>query len=212
MFIRRIAEFTQKDYDVLIIGGGIIGTGVARDAAMRGLRTVLLEKEDFCYGTSSRSSRLIHGGLRYLAMYDFGLVREGLREREILLKIAPHLVSPLRFLIPLYEKSLLERMKLKLGMVLYDLLSYDKSLPAHKYVSRKEALQMEPALEKSSLQGAFVYYDCQIALAERLCMENVISARKHGALLLNHAESDGFQHDEQHAQRQCERYGLGGRD
>ena len=94
-------------------------------------------------------------------MYDFGLVREGLREREILLKIAPHLVSPLRFLIPLYEKSLLERMKLKLGMVLYDLLSYDKSLPAHKYVSRKEALEMEPALEKSSLQG-----DCQIALAE----------------------------------------------
>lgn len=155
---------------------------------MRGLRTILFEKEDFAYGTSSRSSRLIHGGLRYLGMYDFGLVREGLREREILLRIAPHLVNPLKFVIPLYRQSLLDRMKLKLGMILYDLLSYDKSLPSHQYISGRKTVETEPALEKSTPQGAFVYYDCQIALAERLCMENVISARSHGATLLNHAK------------------------
>lgn len=155
---------------------------------MRGLRTVLFEKEDFAYGTTSQSSRLIHGGLRYLGMYDFGLVREGLKEREVLLKIAPHLVKPLRFLIPLYRQDLLERMKLKLGMILYDLLSYDKSLPSHQYIDRKKTVEMEPALERSSPQGAFVYYDCQIVLTERLCMENVISAQDHGATLLNHAK------------------------
>ena len=159
---------------------------------MRGLRTVLFEKEDFAYGTTSRSSRLIHGGLRYLGMYDFGLVREGLKEREVLLNIAPHLVKPLKFLIPLYRQGLLERMKLKLGMILYDLLSYDKSLPSHQYIDRKRTVEMEPALEKSSLQGAFVYYDCQIALTERLCMENVISAQNHGAILLNHANVQNF--------------------
>ena len=190
---RRLEESSRVDYDLAIIGGGIIGSGVARDAAMRGLRTILFEKEDFAYGTSSRSSRLIHGGLRYLGMYDFGLVREGLREREILLRIAPHLVTPLKFLIPLHHQNSLERMKLKLGMILYDLLSYDKSLPSHQYISGRKAVDMEPALEKSNLHGAFVYYDCQIALTERLCMENVISARNHGATLLNHAKVIGLQ-------------------
>jgi glycerol-3-phosphate dehydrogenase len=190
---RRLEESSQVDYDLAIIGGGIIGSGVARDAAMRGLMTILFEKEDFAYGTSSRSSRLIHGGLRYLGMYDFELVREGLREREILLRIAPHLVTPLKFLIPLHHQSSLERLKLKLGMILYDLLSYDKSLPSHQYISGRKAVEMEPALEKSNLHGAFVYYDCQIALTERLCMENVISARNHGATLLNHAKVIGLQ-------------------
>jgi len=134
-----LARLAEAEYDVAIIGGGIIGTGVARDAAMRGLRTVLFEKEDFCYGTSGRSSRMIHGGLRYLANYDLGLVREGLREREILLRLAPHLVRPLKFLIPIYGESFLHKMKLKIGMILYDLLSYDKSLPSHKYLDRESA-------------------------------------------------------------------------
>jgi len=188
---RDFSKFAEADYDVAVIGGGIIGTGVARDAAMRGLKTVLFEKEDFCYGTSGRSSRMIHGGLRYLANYDLGLVREGLREREILLRLAPHLVHPLKFLIPVYG-GFLHKMKLKIGMVLYDLLSYDKSLPSHNFLSKAEVLDAEPALAENGLGGAYVYYDSQIALTERLCTENVISAQSHGAVLLNHAKVVGL--------------------
>lgn len=172
----------------------MIGTGVARDAAMRGLKTVLFEKQDFCYGTSGRSSRMIHGGLRYLANYDLGLVREGLREREILLRLAPHLVHPLKFLIPVYG-GFLHKMKLKIGMILYDLLSYDKSLPGHQYLDVKKVLEAEPALAEAGLKGSYVYYDSQIALTERLCMENVVSAQSHGALLLNHARVVGLVKD-----------------
>jgi glycerol-3-phosphate dehydrogenase len=188
---RDISKLAEADYDVVVIGGGMIGTGVARDAAMRGLKTVLFEKEDFCYGTSGRSSRMIHGGLRYLANYDLGLVREGLREREILLKLAPHLVHPLKFLIPVYG-SFLNKMKLKIGMILYDLLSYDKSLPSHKSISKVEVLESEPGLAENGLRGAYVYYDSQIALTERLCMDNVVSAQNHGALLLNHTKATGL--------------------
>jgi glycerol-3-phosphate dehydrogenase len=182
-----LAELARTEFDLAVIGGGMIGTGVARDAAMRGLKTVLFEKEDFCYGTSGRSSRMIHGGLRYLANYDLGLVREGLREREILLRLAPHLVHPLKFLIPVYG-SFLHKMKLKIGMILYDLLSYDKSLPSHKSLDKAQVLEAEPALAEDGLRGAYVYYDSQIALTERLCMENVVSAWSHGALLLNHTK------------------------
>ena len=184
---RDLARLAEPEFDLVVIGGGMIGTGVARDAAMRGLKTVLFEKEDFCYGTSGRSSRMIHGGLRYLANYDLGLVREGLREREILLRLAPHLVRPLKFLIPVYG-GFLHKMKLKIGMILYDLLSYDKSLPSHKYLNKQKVLEAEPALAENDLKGAYVYYDSQIALTERLCMENVVSAQTHGALLLNHAK------------------------
>ena len=188
MSVRRdLAELARTEFDVAVIGGGMIGTGVARDAAMRGLKTILFEKEDFCYGTSGRSSRMIHGGLRYLANYDLGLVREGLREREILLRLAPHLVHPLKFLIPIYG-GFLHKMKLKIGMILYDLLSYDKSLPSHKSLNKAQVLETEPALAENGLRGAYVYYDSQIALTERLCMENVVSAQSHGALLLNHAK------------------------
>jgi glycerol-3-phosphate dehydrogenase len=186
-FRRDLAELAGTEFDVAVVGGGMIGTGVARDAAMRGLKTILFEKEDFCYGTSGRSSRMIHGGLRYLASYDLGLVREGLREREILLRLAPHLVHPLKFLIPIYG-GFLHKMKLKIGMILYDLLSYDKSLPSHKSLNKGQVLETEPALADNGLRGAYVYYDSQIALTERLCMENVVSAQSHGALLLNHAK------------------------
>src|SRR5215211_4286123 len=112
-------------YDVVIIGGGIIGCGIARDAALRGLKVALIEKHDFGSGTTSGSTRLIHGGLRYLATGDFGLVRLDLREREILLRIAPHLVKPIPFLLPL-PKAMYGRLRLRIGMHLYDALSYDK--------------------------------------------------------------------------------------
>jgi len=189
---RDFAGLAEAQFDLAIIGGGMIGTGVARDAAMRGLKTVLFEKEDFCYGTSGRSSRMIHGGLRYLANYDLGLVREGLREREILLRLAPHLVRPLKFLIPVYGESFLHKIKLKIGMILYDLLSHDKSLPSYKYLDKANVLEAEPALAENDLQGAYVYYDSQIAFTERLCIENVVSANRHGAVLLNHAKVVGI--------------------
>jgi glycerol-3-phosphate dehydrogenase len=188
---RDFANLAETEFDVAVVGGGMVGTGVARDAAMRGLKTVLFEKEDFCYGTSGRSSRMIHGGLRYLADYDLGLVREGLREREILLRLAPHLVHPLKFLIPVYG-GFLHKMKLKIGMILYDLLSFDKSLPSHQYLDKAKVLEAEPALAEAGLKGSYVYYDSQIALTERLCMENVVSAQSHGALLLNHAKVVGL--------------------
>src|SRR5690625_1146077 len=119
---------------MVVIGGGSNGTAIARDAALRGLKVALVEKEDFGYGTVSRSTRLIHGGLRYLELFDFGLVREGLRERGILLRTAPHLVHPLAFFTPVYEHSRVGVGKLRMGMWLYDRLASDKSLPRHRFL------------------------------------------------------------------------------
>src|SRR5690606_32254873 len=131
------AAFAQQ-FDMLVIGGGSNGAAVARDAALRGLSVALVEKEDFGYGTVSRSTRLIHGGLRYLELLDFGLVREGLREREILLRTAPHLVHPLPFLTPVYRHYRVTARKLRLGMWLYDVLSWDKSVPRHRFLGPGE--------------------------------------------------------------------------
>src|SRR3979409_2046172 len=115
--------------DVLVIGGGIVGTGIARDLALRGLKVALVEQHDLASGTSSRPTRLIHGGLRYLEMFDFGLVRTDMREREVLLRIAPHLVQPLPFLMPMYSRSMLYRAKVQAGMQLYHVLSFEQRRP-----------------------------------------------------------------------------------
>ena len=173
---RDFDEFAGETFDLVVIGGGIIGTGIARDAALRGIKTLLLEKEDFAYGTSSRSSRLIHGGLRYLRQLEFRLVRQDMRERQTLLSIAPHLVHPLPFLIPVTRHT--ERLIMALGMRLYDLLSYDKTLPSFQYLSRRETLEMEPGLKLDNLVGSYLYYDCQIPFTERLCLENALSAAR----------------------------------
>lgn len=187
----RLSSTTRGTFDVLIVGGGIIGAGIARDAALRGLKVALFEARDFGGGTTAGSTRLAHGGLRYLEMLDFGLVRMDLREREALLRNAPHLVKPLRFLVPIYDRSLFYRIKLSLGMWLYDLLSYDKSLPGRRFLTREEVLSAEPHLETLGLQGAATYYDAQITLPERLCLENVIEARETGAVCVNYAEVTG---------------------
>ena len=121
-----LQELTSASIDLLVVGGGIVGCGIARDAALRGLQVALIEREDLGAGTTSRSTRLIHGGLRYLELLDFGLVRQDMREREILLRIAPHLVRPLPFLVPMYGWPAWKRDRLRLGMLMYDLLSYDK--------------------------------------------------------------------------------------
>ncbi len=178
----------SETYDVILLGGGIVGSGIARDCAQRGLKVALYEREDYGYGTTSRSTRLIHGGLRYLEMLDFGLVRQDLKEREILLKIAPHRVQPLPFILPFYRCSLLYRLKVRVGMLLYDLLSYDKTLPNHRYLTRAETLAMEEGLNAKGLQGAAMYYDCQVAFPERLCLDNILSAQRDGASVFNHTE------------------------
>jgi glycerol-3-phosphate dehydrogenase len=187
----RLAALEGEHFDVIVIGGGIIGAGIARDAALRGLRVALFEKRDFGSGTTSGSTRLIHGGLRYLEMLDFRLVRMDLRERETLLRLAPHLVKPLEFIIPFYRSSFFYRYKMKIGMTLYDLLSYDKSLPRHHFLTAAELKKIEPNLQQQGLQGAAVYFDAQANSPERLCLENIIDSREHGAQSFNYCEVTG---------------------
>jgi glycerol-3-phosphate dehydrogenase len=184
-------------YDLLIIGGGIIGAGIARDAALRGMKVALFEKNDYGSGTTATSTRLIHGGLRYLEMLDFGLVREDLRERERLLQFAAHLVKPLSFLLPYYSLSAFERLKRRAGMILYDMLSFDKSLPRHRILSRNETLRREPGINPEGLQGAALYWDAQINLPERLCLENILDAQANGAHTDNYTEVTGGIHRHQ---------------
>ena len=189
--MHRLPDIPRESFDLIVIGGGIIGSGIARDAALRGLKVALFEKGDFGGGTTAGSTRLIHGGLRYLEMLDFRLVRLDLRERETLLKIAPHLVKPLLFLVPFYERSFAYRAKMRLGMILYDLLSYDKSLPRHRILDAEEVRAAEPEMRADGLQGAAAYYDAQVFSPERLCLENLIDAREHGAHVFNYTEVTG---------------------
>lgn len=181
-----------RTVDLLVIGGGIIGSGIARDAALRGLSVALVEQNDLSSGTTSRPTRLIHGGLRYLELFDFGLVRSDMRERETLLRIAPHLVFPLPFLLPMYRPSLWYRFKLNVGMRLYDALSLDKSLPKRKRLGRSETLAEEPRLAADGLHAAWRFYDAQVPHVERLVVENALDAQDHGALVLNHARVDSY--------------------
>ncbi len=183
-------------FDVIIVGAGINGAGIARDAAMRGLKVLVLDKGDIGGGTSSYSTRLIHGGLRYLEYGELGLVRESLRERETLLRIAPHLVRPIPILIPIYKAASRGRTAIRVGMIAYDLLSPGKSVPKHQVLSREETLQRNPGLRAEGLVGSVIYYDCQVEFAERLVLENVLSAREHGAEVLTYARVNKIQ---QHA-------------
>jgi glycerol-3-phosphate dehydrogenase len=193
---RHFPDLNQKIYDLIVIGGGIIGTGIARDAALRGLDTLLVEKDDFACGTTSSSTRLIHGGLRYLRMLEFRLVWQDLHEREVLLHIAPHLVDRLPFIIPLLRSEPLYRLSLPLGLLVYDILALGKSLPSRKHFSREKTLALEPALGKvPDLVGSYLYYDCQARYMERLCLENAISAAEKNACILNHTEATGFLSD-----------------
>src|SRR5215217_4445012 len=176
-------------YDVVIIGAGINGAGIARDAAMRGLKVLLIEKGEIGAGTTTASTRLIHGGLRYLEHFEFGLVHESLRERETLLRIAPHLVRPLPITIPIYKQSKRGRLTIRAGMILYDLLSWGKSLPSHRMMSRTETLEQLPGLNPDGLVGSALYYDAQVEFPERLVMENVLSAREFGAEVLTHTRA-----------------------
>jgi len=183
---RDFKAVSGKTFDVIVIGGGIVGAGVARDTTLRGLDTLLLEKDDFGSGTTSRSTRLIHGGLRYLRQLEFGLVRQDLSEREVLMRIAPHLVYPLSFFIPIPNLSL--NVAMFLGTTLYDVISFDKTLPNHRYLTKAKTLAEEPGLKVKGLQGSYVYSDCAIPLTERLNWETALSAAEGGATVVNHAK------------------------
>jgi len=194
---RALDRLANETFDLLIIGGGVTGACVARDAAMRGIKVGLVEKGDFAGATSAHNSKLVHGGLRYLRNFELGLVRESLKERRIWQRIAPHLVHPLPFLVPIYGGGFRARATLSAGLTLYDLLSFDKGwlddpdqkLPNHSWLGRREALDTEPVLDGPGLTGAFQYYDAQMYAPERLALECLIEADGDGAAIANYCEA-----------------------
>ncbi|MFT5564850.1 MAG: glycerol-3-phosphate dehydrogenase, partial [Myxococcota bacterium] len=180
-----------ETFDVLVIGGGVTGTGIALDAATRGLSVALVEQRDFASGTSSRSSKLIHGGLRYLEQLNFSLVREALQERGLLMeRLAPHLVRPVPFLYPL-TRPIWERPYVAAGLALYDTLGGAGQLPRHKHLTRKGALRLAPALRSDSLVGAVQYWDAQVDDA-RHTMSLGRTAAHYGAAILTSARVIGL--------------------
>lgn len=189
---RRIEMWNRlgDDVDILIIGGGINGAGIARDAARRGLRTALVEMSDLAFGTSSRSSKLVHGGLRYLENMEFSLVFEAVSERRILMDIAPHLVNPLGFLFPIYDSSRQGLLTLRAGMWLYDGLSLFRSPKLHRSLTPKGVAEEEPLLRQKGLKGAPLYYDCSTDDA-RLTLESALDAARSGAVVATWARCVG---------------------
>ncbi|MCB0309518.1 MAG: glycerol-3-phosphate dehydrogenase/oxidase, partial [Bdellovibrionales bacterium] len=185
---KNIKNLSDQVFDLLIIGGGINGAGIARDAASRGLTVALVEMNDFASGTSSRSSKLIHGGLRYLENLDFHLVFEALSERAKLFEIAPHLVHPLRFLVPLYKTGRVGPFKMGLGMWLYDVLALFDTPKMHCYYSSQEAIQRVPVLKPTLLNGAFEYSDAYMD-DDRLVIETLRSANEAGAVAVNYVSA-----------------------
>ncbi|HJW41413.1 MAG TPA: glycerol-3-phosphate dehydrogenase/oxidase, partial [Rhizomicrobium sp.] len=195
---RALDRLANETFDLLIVGGGVTGACVARDAAMRGLKVALVEKADFAGATSAHNSKLVHGGLRYLRNFELGLVRESLKERRIWQRIAPHLVRPLPFLVPLYGGGWRARATLAAGLSLYDVLSFDKSwlddpaqrLPNHRWLDARAALAEEPVLDGPGLMGAFRYFDAQMYAPERLALECLIEADADGAAIANYVAAE----------------------
>jgi len=190
-----LAQMGAEELDVVVIGGGVVGAGVALDAVTRGLSVGLLEARDFASGTSSRSSKLIHGGLRYLEQLNFELVREALQERALLLqRIAPHLVRPVPFLFPLTHYGW-ERPYVGAGLVLYDTMGFSTGLargvPGHRHLSRKRALRLAPALRKTAFSGAVQYWDAQVDDARHV-MTTLRTAAMYGANVASRAQVVGF--------------------
>lgn len=185
-----LTELSSRTFDALIVGGGITGAGIARDAAIRGLRVALVDKGDFASGTSSRSSRLIHGGVRYLEHGYLHLVFEASAERRRLLRLAPHLVQPLAFTWPVYAGQRLPLWKLGAGLGVYDLLSLFRNVERHKRLTTGQVLADEPRLNPHQLRGGVRYYDAATS-DTRLTLANILDARRHGAITVNHAALTG---------------------
>ena len=181
----NLSALGEEPFDLVVVGAGITGAGVARDAAMRGMRVALVEKEDFASGTSSRSSRLVHGGLRYLEHGELHLVYEASRERRILLHIAPHLVRPRSFLWPIFEKTRIPAWKLRAGFLLYDALALFRNIANHHSLSREDVIELEPALRQAGLRSGVTYFDAATDDI-RLTLANVRAAAFAGAVVVNH--------------------------
>ena len=186
--LKAIQQMQEQTFDVVIIGGGITGAGAARDAASRGLSVALVEASDFASGTSSRSSKLIHGGIRYLENLEFGLVFEALSERQRLFEIAPHLVHPLNFLIPLYTGGRVPPWKMDAGLWLYDALSLFEAPELHEFWSAKELAHEFPSLQQNQLLGGFSYSDAYMD-DDRLVLETLRSAHSLGAVAANYVSA-----------------------
>jgi glycerol-3-phosphate dehydrogenase len=192
----NLDRIEREEFDLAIIGGGITGAGIALDAAARGMSAALIEQRDFASGTSSRSSKLIHGGLRYLEQLEFSLVREALYERATLARNAPHLSKPLAFLVPVYSEAAqsplgTSKLKLRAGLWLYDLLAGRKNIARHRWLAREEVLRLTPTLESKNLKGGFIYYDCLTDDA-RLVIEVIKAAACYNAAVTNYAQARGF--------------------
>lgn len=191
-----LARASAQAHDIIIVGGGVTGACIARDAALRGLSVVLLEKQDFSHATSAASSKLIHGGLRYLKNFEVRLIRESLRERRMWLRTAPHLVYPLAMLLPVYRGHRESLPLLRAGLTIYDLLAFDRRwlgdpdqrLPGHRVLRAAAALELQPDLPAADLAGALTYHDCQMFSPERLALECLLSAASAGARLFNYTE------------------------
>jgi glycerol-3-phosphate dehydrogenase len=184
----NLDRLAHDAFDLLVIGGGITGAAIARDGAMRGMRTALVEKDDFASGTSGRSSRLIHGGIRYLEYYQFKLVFEACCERRVMRRVAPRLVRPLPFLYPLYRQQKPAPWKLRLGLTLYDALGLFRNVQRHRWLDPSEVREREPAIARRGLLGAARFYDAQADDA-RLTLTTAKSAHLHGAIIANHVSA-----------------------
>ena len=187
-----ISQLAGEKFDVLVIGGGVTGVGAALDAASRGLKVALIESQDIAAGTSSRSSKLIHGGLRYLEQYDFKLVREALHERELMVSsLSPHLVKPVGFLFPLTEKFK-ERTYVGAGLALYDALrGFQRALPWHKHIGQKQINEIAPSLRPDLITGAIKYFDAQVDDA-RHTMTIARTAARHGAVIATRVSAESL--------------------
>ena len=188
---RRVNLHRTEPFDILIIGGGITGAGIARDAAMRGFRTALVEKGDFASGSSSKSTKLVHGGLRYLEMFEFGLVFEASRERKTLWTIAPHLTRPVPFLFPVYRDARWPAWMIDVGLWMYDAISLYRNYRNHRWLSNREITELMRGFDIKNINGGAQYYDGQVDDA-RLTLANIRAAHRYGAAVANYFEADAL--------------------
>ena len=197
---RDFASFAQTHFDVLVIGGGATGASIALDASLRGLRVGLLEKGDFSGATSAASSKLMHGGLRYLVNGEIGLVREGLRERRVWQRVAKHLVRPLPFLLPTYKTRMESKFIIRLGLSAYDFLAFGRNfgmdamqrMPSYRSLNVAQTMGLMPHLQRHNMTGSMVYHDAQMLSPERLCLAILRTAHEAGARVINYVEANDF--------------------
>ena len=195
--LASLQRANEELFDILVVGGGITGAGIARDAAMRGFKVALVDKGDFASGTSSKSSKLVHGGVRYLELFEFGLVFEASRERRTLWEIAPDLVRPLPFLFPVYRDARWPAWMVDMGLWMYDGLSLFRNFKRHRMYSNAQIRQMMRGIDTSNIAGGAHYYDAQVDDA-RLTLESIRAAHGHGAVIANYTQVDGLLKDDGH--------------